>query len=345
MESGSAAGRDGLSRRELIKTAAAVAGTAAVAGASENDAPAGKGRMKVGCLSWCFHDFSPGVNPSEAIDTVGAIGFDGIELIANARDDLNGVWAGESLDGIRSRLEKNKLQVSQFVLFQPVVHGLASPDKKVRGENIDAFEAGCRIAAKLGAPLINIVAPWPTSYGANRGYLPRFYEISNPKPDEKFHIELAADFDWAAAWAEFVETVRECAKRAGALGVKMTIEHHTHCLVHDATAFLRLWEAVGDRNLGYNLDTGWTLSQREYPPLAVHKVGQRLMNLHMRDIDGLMHRFPPFGTGVMDHKAIVEACRKVGFSGFFSIEQDKGGEDMGEICKRYLRMMREYIGA
>jgi sugar phosphate isomerase/epimerase len=344
MQTSSASEREGLSRRELIKTAAAVAGVATMAGAGESVEPAGKGQMKVGCLSWCFHDFSPGVNPSEAIDTVGELGFDGIELIVNARDDLNGVWAGASLDGIRARLEKSKLQVSQFVLFQPVVHGLSSSDKKVRAENIDAFEAGCRIAAKLGAPLINIVAPWPTTYGADKGYLPRFYELSNPKPNEKFHIELAADFEWQKAWAEFVETVRECVKRAGAAGIKMTIEHHTHCMVHDATAFLRLAEAVGDRNLGYNLDTGWTLSQREYPPLAVHKVGPRLMNLHMRDIDGQMRRFPPFGTGVMDHQAVVEACRKVGFSGYFSIEQDKGGEDMGEICKRYLRMMKEFIG-
>jgi hypothetical protein len=100
-----------------------------------------------------------------------------------------------------------------------------------------------------------------------------------------------------------------------------------------------------DRNLGYNLDNGLDASpSAEYPPLAIPQGRSPTDELHMRDIDGLMHRFPPFGTGVMDHQAIVEACRKVGFSGFFSIEQDKGGEDMHAICKRYLRMMRAYIG-
>ena len=345
--------RGSLSRRTFIQSAAAVAGVAGAVGmggsastaiAAEPETPAGKGKMKVGCLSWCFHDFSGGVDPTEAIDTVGGIGFDGIELIVNSRADLKTVWAGESLDRIRSRLDKNKLQVSQFVLFQPVVSGLASPEKKVRDENIDAFEAGCHVAAKLKAPIINIVAPWPTGYGAEHGYLPRFYEMPNPGPNDKFHVGIADDFDWSKAWKEFVETTRECVRRAGSLGLKMTIEHHTHCLVHDATAFMWLCEAVRDRNLGYNMDVGWTLSQREYPPLAIHKVGSQLMNLHMRDIDGQMRRFPPFGTGVMDHKAIVEACRKVNFNGFFSIEQDKGNFDMLETCKRYLRIMREDIG-
>ena len=46
-------------------------------------------------------------------------------------------------------------------------------------------------------------------------------------------------------------------------GAARSIEHHTHCMIHDATSFLRLWDAVGDPDLGYNLDIGWTLSQRE----------------------------------------------------------------------------------
>jgi sugar phosphate isomerase/epimerase len=330
-------------RRALLGSAVAGAvGLAATADETKPPPPAGK--MKVGCLSWCFHNFDGGVDPSDAIDTVGSLGFDGIELIVNAREDMKTVWAGDNLDRIRSRLDKNKLQISQFVLFHPVVRGLASPDKKARDENIDTFEAGCRIAAKLSAPIIDIVAPWPTSYGPARGYLPRFYEMPNAGEGKKLHINIGEDFNWSAVWADFVETTRECARRADSLGLKMTVEHHTHCLVHDATAFLQLWDAIRAPNLGYSLDAGWTLLQREYPPLAIHKVGQRLMNVHMRDIDGMMRRFPPFGTGVMDVKAIVEAARQVGFTGYFSIEQDKGDFDMIETCKRYLRIMREHIG-
>ena len=70
------------------------------------------------------------------------------------------------------------------------------------------------------------------------------------------------------------------------------------------------------------------------------------MNLHMRDIDGLMRQFPPFGDGVMDFQAIVATLKQINFDGFASIEQDRhpGDRDIKEICQRYLRMMREYVG-
>jgi sugar phosphate isomerase/epimerase len=141
-----------------------------------------------------------------------------------------------------------------------------------------------------------------------------------------------------------VETTKACLARAKAQGIKFSIEQHTHCLVPDAASFLRLWDAIRDPSLGYNLDAGWTLLQREYPPVAIHKVGRHLMNLHMRDIDGLMRRFVHIGEGVMDFPAMIEALRRVNFEGFISLEQDKHPGDMRETCARYLRLMRECIG-
>jgi sugar phosphate isomerase/epimerase len=125
--------------------------------------------------------------------------------------------------------------------------------------------------------------------------------------------------------------------------MKLTIEHHTHTMIPDATAFLRLWDAIGDPALGFNMDVGWTLSQREYPPVAIHKVKGHLMNLHMRDIDGLMREFVPVGEGVMDFAAIVEALRATGFNGFATIEQDKYPGDMKAICRRYREIMKECL--
>ena len=52
-----------------------------------------KGKLKVGCLSWCFHDFSPGVDSEPAIDIIGELGFDGIELIVTAQKDLKDFWS------------------------------------------------------------------------------------------------------------------------------------------------------------------------------------------------------------------------------------------------------------
>lgn len=301
-------------------------------------------RPKIGCTSWAFHLFTPGTNPEAAIDTVGELGFEGIDLILLAPDDIKGYWHNAKLDELGRQLERNRLEVAQFVLFQPVVEGLSSTNADERARALDNFEAGCRIGAKLGAPLINIVAPWPREMSRpGGGYLPRFYDLPEAKPGDTFHIDIAPGFDWDTLWASFVQTTRECLQRAKAHGLKFTIEHHTHCMIPDAPTFLLLWNEIRDPALGYNMDVGWTLSQREYPPVAIHKVKEHLMNFHMRDIDGLMRQFVHIGEGVMDFAHIAQALQDIGYSGYLSIEQDKHPGDMKEVCARYLAMMKELL--
>jgi sugar phosphate isomerase/epimerase len=331
-------------RRHFLHTAA-LAASALPLGVAAAEAPSGpRGGTKVGCLSWCFHDLSPGADPEPAIDIIGELGFDGIELIVNAKADLQQFWTDARIDRLKQKLDHAKLRVSQFVLFQPVVEELSSTRKDEREQALDRFEAGCRIGRKFDAPIVNIVAPWARELKGPGGYLPRYYEIAKPAAGEKFHIDIAPDFDWNRVWDAYVETTQACLERAKTHGLKFTIEHHTHCLVPEAASFLRLWDRIRDPALGYNLDAGWTLLQREYPPVAIHKVRSHLMNLHMRDIDGEMRRFVHVGEGVMDFRAILDTLKLIGFDGFVSLEQDKHPGDMRETCRRYLRLMRELIG-
>ncbi len=334
--------RSHLNRRQFLQATALSAAALSLRATADDAAPAGGSNIKVGCLSWCFHDFSPGVDPESAVETVRDLGFDGIELIVTASRDLQDFWTDERINRYKRKL--GKLRVSQFVLFQPVVEGLSSTKTDEREQALEHFEAGCRIGEKFEAPTINIVAPWARELRGPSDYLPRYYEVTDPKPGEKFHIDIAKGFDWDKVWAQFVETVKACLTRAKAHGLKFSIEQHTHTLIPEAASFRRLWDEIRDPALGYNMDAGWTLLQREYPPLAVHKVRKQLMNLHMRDIDGRMRSFPHIGQGVMDFQAIVEALKETGFSGFASLEQDKHPGDMKETARRYLRMMREYIG-
>jgi sugar phosphate isomerase/epimerase len=334
-----------MNRRQFLQTAALAASGTSLPATSAQSSSRPRGKPKVGCLSWCFHSLTAGADPEPALDIIGGLGFDGVELIASARRDLKDFWTAAKIERVNQKLQQNKLQVSQFVLFQPVVENLSSTKAKEREQALDCFEAGCRIGKKLSAPMINIVAPWARELKGPTEYLPRYYEIENPRPGQKYHIDIAEGFDWERVWNAYVETTRACLARAKAHGLKFSIEQHTHCLVPDAASFLRLWDQIRDDDLGYNIDVGWTLLQREYPPVAIHKVGRHLRNVHMRDIDGLMRMFPPFGRGVMDVQAIITALRQVGFSGFASIEQDQhpGDPDIRETCRRYVQIMREYL--
>jgi sugar phosphate isomerase/epimerase len=78
--------------------------------------------------------------------------------------------------------------------------------------------------------------------------------------------------------------------------------------------------------------------------VAIHKLGRRLANAHIRDIDGLMRRFVHIGQGVMEFLAIAAAVKAVRFTGFLDLEQDKVPGDMTATCRRYLSMMKECLG-
>jgi len=306
-------------------------------------APPGKQRPRIGSVSWNFHSLAPGAHPEEAIDIIGSLGFEGIELIANSRQDVDQYWTDATIDRIKKQVERNHLVVNQFPFFQPVVEGLTSRNADERNRSVDYFERGCRIAKKLGAPMVNIVAPWARELSdPSGGYLPRYF-LDAPKPGEKFHINIAPGYDFDELWRLFTQTMQACLERAKAHGMNFSIENHTHTMMPVTDSFLRLWDSIHDPAFGCNLDCGWAMNQREYPPVAIHKLNRHLMNLHVRDIDAAMREYVTIGKGVMDFKAIADAVKAIGFTGFLSLEQDGSSEDMKETCRRYVRMMKELL--
>jgi sugar phosphate isomerase/epimerase len=303
--------------------------------------PGGR-RAKIGCVSWNFHSLGPGAHPEEAIDIIGSLGFEGIELIANSPMDVDEYWTDATIDRIKKQLERNHLVLNQFPFFQPVVEDLTSSDPEKRKVSLDYFEKGCRIAHKLGAPMVNIVAPWARQLSASTSYLPRYF-LSDVKPGEKFHIYIAPGYNFDELWPLFIETMKGCLQRAQALGMKFSIENHTYTMLPVSDSFLRLCDHIPSPAFGCNLDCGWAMNQRDYPPVAIHKLNRRLMNLHVRDIDPTMREYVPIGQGVMDIKAIADAVKAISFTGFLSLEQDGSGEDMKVTCQRYISMMKEYL--
>jgi sugar phosphate isomerase/epimerase len=309
--------------------------------AAAQSAAQGIRRPRFGSVSWNFHALSPGAHPEAAIDIIGSLGFDGIELIANSRRDVDEYWTDATIDRIKKQLEKNHLVLNQFPFFQPVVEGLTGRNPEERKVSLDYFERGCKIGKKLGAPMVNIVAPWARELSAQKtDYLPRYF-MNDPKNGEKFHIDVAQGYNYDELWSLFTQTVKACLDRAKAHGMTFSIENHTHTMMPVVDSFLRLWDGIRDPKFGCNLDCGWAMNQREYPPVAIYKLNKHLMNLHVRDINATMRDYVAIGQGVMDFKAIADAAKAIGFTGFISLEQDGTREDMKVTCQRYLTVMKE----
>jgi hypothetical protein len=143
-----------MNRRQFLQTAALAASTVPpTTGVAESSRPAGK--PKVGCLSWCFHSLTAGADPEPALDIIGELGFDGVELIASARRDLTDFWTDAKIELVNQRLQRNKLRVSQFVLFQPVVENLSST--KATSANGPSIPSG-----RAAESARNWARPWST---------------------------------------------------------------------------------------------------------------------------------------------------------------------------------------
>jgi len=338
--------KDRFSRRTFLKAVAASSLLLGVPeeGLGETSPPRKRkaGKMKIGSVSWNFRGIGAGPPLDEAIEVTGQLGFDGIELIVSRPEDLDTYWKEPTLSHLRKKLDKYNLECSQFVLFQSAVAGLPSLDNDERNRSLDVFERGCKVGAALSAPMINIVAPWAREFTGPHGYLPRYYAVTEGAPKVKYHIDIAEGFDFDAVWEQFVKTMREATGMAKAHGLRFSLENHTHTLVPHAMAFRMLWDRINDPALGMNLDIGWLQLQREYPPIGIYQAGDKLINVHIRDIDGVGLRFVGIGEGVMDFPGVVKALKDIGYSGYLTIEQD-GVPDMKGVVSRGRDMLGKLI--
>jgi len=323
-----------LRRRDLLAGLVAVEACKPVARAFARSKP------KIGCCSTCFQSSAPETSPETAVEIIGDIGFDGVELVIGSPKELHDYWTVRTLDRLQMLLRERQLGVPELGLYRLLVQDLTSPDADVRGRCLENFEAGCKIARKLGSPIIRVASQWPHELSCPMEALAGYYELANPKPGEKFHIRIAPPFDWDDVWDRYIQITRQCLARAKSYGLLLAIEPHTNTIVHDATAFLRLWDAIRDPSLGCNLDVGFAARNREYPPLAIYQLKKHLINLHIRDIDGRMRDFVNFGDGVLDFKGIADAVKAVGFERYVTIEQ-ASGPATSEGCRRFVQAMKE----
>ncbi len=279
--------------------------------------------MKIGCAAWVFT--APRYNPpyEEAIEAIGQIGFESLELILYRKEDLEEYWTPSRIDAIRRQIDSYGLEISEFALYQDAVSHIVSLDRSEREDALETFEKGTMLAKSLGSPLVNMVGQWPIGMEAPIPYVPSYYHpISrgSARFQPKLKIDLPEGFDWDELWETYVESIRTCTQIAKAHGLRFALEGHAHVMVPHTDSFLRLWDRIEDSALGFNFDTAWQFVQREYLPWSIHKLQDKLLHLHVRDADGLICYGLPVGMGVIDWHSIIAALRDVGYDGALSLE-------------------------
>jgi sugar phosphate isomerase/epimerase len=297
--------------------------------------------MKVGCTAWQFT--APHYNPpyEKAIDSVGELGFDGIELILFDPSDLETYWTPRKIDEITRLYRSYNLTLSEFALYQNVVAGLPDLRAAEKERSLEYFDRGCRLAVALGSDLVNFVAQWPIGLKAPIPYPPSYLHVNTPGYEAfapKLQMTLPDGFDWDAVWTNYVDSIRQVTTIARGHGLRLAIEGHAHVIVPHTDSFLRLFDQVGDTAVGANFDVAWQFAQREYVPWSIYKLKERIFHVHARDGDGLGCYSLPVGDGIIDWDGVAAALKNVGYDGFISIELGRYADP-----RRYAKQSLEYL--
>ena len=305
--------------------------------------------MKIGCHASALQPVRKAPY-DEAIRNAGKIGFAGVELIAMDRGELYDYYTPPRVKELRALAAANGLEISQFAVYSTACEGMASLDAAEKSDGMKVFEKGIDVCADLGCKIVNLVSHWPVGLKAPIEYPPSYiYPIARGAgrmPTSKVVMEIPQPFDFARIWDNYVDSLSKATSYAAKRGVKLAIEGHAHVIVSGADALLRLFDRLDHPNAVVNFDTSWHFIQREYVPMAIHKLKGKIAHVHMRDADGVLYYGAPVGQGVIDWHGVIRALRDTGFDGFLSFEYS-GFEDYVGVAsesKAYIeRVVRDVL--
>ena len=297
--------------------------------------------MKLGCCTWNFTHPHYEAPYDDAVRTIGELGFDGVEMIVFTQADLDDYYTSAKIRELRGLIGSYGMEISEFVIYAYCADGLESSDPVRREQALETFARAAKVARELGSPIINIVSHWVEGLKAPIAYPPSYIHPLVPgvdRIDATLRMTLPEDIVWQAVWTTYVESQHACTQIAEDNDLAFTVEGHAHVIVSGTDAMLRLFDAIPSPTIGVNFDTAWHLIQREYLPISIGKLGDRIRHVHVRDADGNTDYNLPVGRGITDWHGVVGALQRVGYDGFLSLELGQYAEP-----ERYAAESRRHL--
>jgi len=223
--------------------------------------------------------------------------------------------------GIKDLLSTYNLECVGTTGMWPEEMDLINPDEKVRRKTVQYIKDCCKMSADLGGNIFSGLVP--SAVG-------KIKPLSSPR----------SEWEWA------VEGIREAARYAEDLGIKLGIEpinRFETYFINRAEQALKLMKAVNMDNVKVVLDS-FHLNIEEASPIgAILSVGSNLMDFHVAD----SNRMPP-GKGHLDWRSIIIALKHIGYDGYLTLEfltpidrtafeeGEKAGGETDEVLTEYI---------
>jgi sugar phosphate isomerase/epimerase len=260
---------------------------------------------------------------AEAARRLAAIGYAGVEVMADVPHAWPACLLEEQKEAIRRALAANRLAVSNVNAFmmnaisdarQRYWHpSWIEPDPHYRRVRIDHTIRSLTLARELGAPCITTEPGGPLEPGGS----------------------------WSAALKLFVEGLKPVAEHAEKEGVLLLVEPEPGLLIERADQFLELMQHIDSPAVGLNFDIGHFYCVGDDPPATVHRLARFIRHFHLEDIAAsrVHHHLLP-GEGAIDFGATLRAIREIGYTGWVTIELYPYVDDPDAAARTALERIR-----
>lgn len=260
---------------------------------------------------------------AEAARRVAAMGYQGIEIMADVPHAWPAFLLEEQKEAIRNALRSNKLQISNINAF--MMHAVndprqrywypswIEPDHHYRQIRIDHTIRTLTLAKELGAPCITTEPGGPLEPGAS----------------------------WSQALKLFVEMLKPVIEHAEKEKVLLLIEPEPGLLIETADQFLEFMGHIHSDYVGLNFDIGHSFCVNDDPATTIPRVAKYIRHFHLEDISAtrVHHHLVP-GEGAIDFQAAIKAIRAMNYKDWITIELYPFVEDPDLAA----RTARERIG-
>jgi sugar phosphate isomerase/epimerase len=239
----------------------------------------------------------------ETIARVAALGYTGIELLA----DVPHAWPAGLLEvqkqSIRDALDKHNLTISNINAFmmnaiadprQPYWYpSYIEPDSHYRAIRRDHTKRSLHLAHELGAPHITIEPGGP----------------------------LATGQSWREGADVFYNELMPCIEVAETVGVPILIEPEPGLLIERFDQYLEFTGRIDSSMIGLNFDIGHAYCVSEDPQNWVAKMAAHTRHYHFEDIAATrVHQHLVPGRGAIDFTTTLAAIKKSGYTGWLTVE-------------------------
>jgi sugar phosphate isomerase/epimerase len=258
----------------------------------------------------------------ETIRRIAALGYAGLELLA----DVPHAWPAGLLDeqkrAIRDCLDEHGLAISNLNAFmmnavadprQPYWHpSWIEPDANYRAIRREHTKRALALAAELGAPSIQTEPGGPVAEGQS----------------------------WGAAARVFYDELMPCVEVAEHVQVDLLIEPEPGLLVETFEQYLDFVGRIDSPRVGLNFDIGHAFSMGQDPPDWVARMAPHTKHYHIEDIaaDRTHHHLIP-GHGAIDFESTLRAIAASGYHGWITVELYPyldNPDDAGREAKEFL---------